>query len=354
MNDIGLRDQVSIISPYNGNGILFHLISKMIFLVSQINQELSIFITRKYFHFLIKQQICNNSKILPNITKIVYAQDPLSAKAGLELRKKHIVDNVVLVVHFNVSEASEILAKGLSKPNGLLVRNLNNLEKETIPFVNRIVFVSQYMENKVLERMPEISNVSRKVIPNFISCLETDETIDIFGDLITIGTIEPRKNQEYSIRIMDEISKRGYLYNLTIVGDGSDRKKIENLVDNFGLKNYVKLVGSKPEAGKQIKHFKVYIHTAKMENLPIVIIEALSAGKPVFVFPVGGIPEQFMDGLEGFYLTGEVKTDADKLIKILSNSDLYKSASARAKETSKKFSSDFVGPIWIKFVLGRS
>lgn len=38
-----------------------------------------------------------------------------------------------------------------------------------------------------------------------------------------------------------------------------------------------------------------------MENTPIALIEALSCGLPILAAPVGGIPEVFRDGVEGYY-----------------------------------------------------
>src|SRR3569833_856731 len=45
----------------------------------------------------------------------------------------------------------------------------------------------------------------------------------IYGDLINIGTLEPRKNQRYLIEVLVRTTHKGHPYTLTLVGDGPDR-----------------------------------------------------------------------------------------------------------------------------------
>jgi glycosyltransferase involved in cell wall biosynthesis len=55
-----------------------------------------------------------------------------------------------------------------------------------------------------------------------------------------------------------------------------------------------------------------------MENLPVVLLEALSAGVPVLAGRVGGIPEVFDAGVEGdFWLLDDVHKACDALLGML-------------------------------------
>lgn len=46
----------------------------------------------------------------------------------------------------------------------------------------------------------------------------------------------------------------------------------------------------------------VYVHAAKSENFPVVVLEALACGTPVVATAVGGIPEQIQEGATGFLI----------------------------------------------------
>ena len=47
---------------------------------------------------------------------------------------------------------------------------------------------------------------------------------------------------------------------------------------------------------------RAYLHVARMESFPIVLIEAMAHGLPVFAPAVGGVPEVFVDGREGRFI----------------------------------------------------
>jgi glycosyltransferase involved in cell wall biosynthesis len=46
---------------------------------------------------------------------------------------------------------------------------------------------------------------------------------------------------------------------------------------------------------------QLYVHAALMESFPMTLIEALSHGLPLLAPAVGGIPEIFLDGQQGYF-----------------------------------------------------
>jgi glycosyltransferase involved in cell wall biosynthesis len=76
-----------------------------------------------------------------------------------------------------------------------------------------------------------------------------------------------------------------------------------------------------------------------MESFGITLIEALACGIPVLAPPVGGIPEIFDDGVEGYYWSLEnIAVAADKLIFLMENPAEYDRMSDAAR---KRFRKDF-------------
>jgi glycosyltransferase involved in cell wall biosynthesis len=63
--------------------------------------------------------------------------------------------------------------------------------------------------------------------------------------MITVGTLIDYKNQSCIIKACNVLKQRGLLFSLTVVGDGPSRKELETMVENYNLKNEVKLVGKK-------------------------------------------------------------------------------------------------------------
>jgi len=263
---------------------------------------------------------------------ILYAQDPLSTKAALAVRTNNS-QRVAAVVHFNVSEVYECVTIGLAKPNGCLYKHLVDNEKNNLPRVDKLFFVSYFMQTIVQDRLPETQGIAKVCLANFIEDLsETVALPALQGDIITVGTLEPRKNQGFILKVLAKCKSRGHNYSLTIIGDGQDRQALENLAQELGLTEHISFLGFQPNPPDYMRTHKVYAHAALMENMPITLMEALSLSLPILASPVGGIPEIFIDGKEGFYWSlDDVDTAADKLCELLENKPLYRQLSLNAR-----------------------
>jgi len=122
----------------------------------------------------------------------------------------------------------------------------------------------------------------------------------------------------------------GQRYSLTLIGDGPDRGALERLVDTLGLRDQVNFAGFRPDGSQLIANHRALVHAAKLENCPLIIAEALAAGRPIFAAPVGGIPEMFYDGVEGRHWNLEDPCGAAKLLAGLLNDPVSYSTAADA------------------------
>ena len=84
---------------------------------------------------------------------VVYAQCPLSARAALRARRgPH--QRVVMAIHFSISQADEWAVKKLIKNGGTVFRAIRQVERETIPQVDGLVYVSRWAQNGLSELAP--------------------------------------------------------------------------------------------------------------------------------------------------------------------------------------------------------
>lgn len=261
---------------------------------------------------------------------VIYAQCPISAKAALEVRNPS-TQRVVLIVHFNVSQANEWAERGKISIDDTVFRGIQRLEQSVLPRVDGIVYVSRFMQEQLRARIPGIERVNAAVIPNFVSPPAGDVGDVEPGDLISIGTLEPRKNQRYLIEVLAHAKKMGQRYSLTLVGGGESRGMLEQLVREKGLSDQVRFLGNQPNAARFIKHHRVYVHSSTMESFGIVLIEALASSKPVVAAAVGGIPEVYSEGREGiFWPLNDPAEGARKLIDMMQRPDRVSQMAAAA------------------------
>lgn len=345
----------AIIHPYDYNVFVRKAGATVARLLRLINQEIMVLWVRWIYYYFIRTLLRSYLSNRKYDKIILYAQDPLSAKAAL-VERTNSNQRVISVVHFNISEAYECKMKGITEEGGVLYRNLMSNERSTLPRIDKILFVSHFMEKTVCKRLPEIRKVPHLVIPNFIGRIEEKiGSAGIVGDIVTIGTLEKRKNQAFILQVLAVTKARGHSYRLTLIGDGPSRGYLENLARKLGIAEKVNFAGFQSNTAKYMTTHQVYAHAALMENMPLILIEALAYGRPILAPPVGGIPEIFSHGREGYFWNlRNVEEAADKLCGILEDKNLCKRMSKAAKDRYiHHFSRDALSERWISELVNK-
>jgi glycosyltransferase involved in cell wall biosynthesis len=346
--------QTKLVTPHNTNWLLRKFPNVLIRLLSKCNIEYSMLLGRVISSSRLRSELKRVVNQNPSHEIIFYAQCPLSAAAALAIRK-NIVHRVVSVCHFNVSEANEMVEKSLIAEGGRLWRDIMRTEKETLPAVDKLMFVSKFVSDIVNKRLT-LQNSQQLVIPNFPAEPQaiTKDYENITGDLIAIGTLEDRKNQSYLLHVLAACNLKGKKYRLTLVGDGEDRGDLEQLASALKLQQQVNFLGFVKNASPLIANHRLLVHAAKMENMPIALIEALSYARPVIAAAVGGIPEVITEGVNGYFWNLEdVKGGADILITLLDNPKLLQNTSYQAGQIfQQKFHPDVLANKWLAAIKG--
>lgn len=97
---------------------------------------------------------------------------------------------------------------------------------------------------------------------------------------------------------------------LVCAGEG-DRAAVARYAERLGIADAVKLTGWVGPSGKRalLESAAVFALPSYDEALPMNLLEAMVAGVPVVVSPVGGVPEVVVDGVSGFFAApGDIAT----------------------------------------------
>lgn len=92
---------------------------------------------------------------------------------------------------------------------------------------------------------------------------------------------EVQKDYNTLLQAFKILKEKGIFKQLYIIGDGPDRKKIENWIKEYGLEDRVKLLGQRKNPYVWLKNANCFVHSSKYEGLPTVLIEALICDKLV-------------------------------------------------------------------------
>ncbi len=116
----------------------------------------------------------------------------------------------------------------------------------------------------------------------------------------TIGGLKPAKGHEYLLRSTANILRTHKDVKLLIVGDGPLRHYLDELAHNLGIDNSVLLTGYRKDVPELLSAMDMFVLPSLTEGLPIVVLEAMAANRPVIATAVGAIPKIITDNETGF------------------------------------------------------
>ena len=321
--------------------------------IDRYSGPLSVWWYRHWHYVFLKLALARALAREPEDT-VICTHCPVSALAALLTRRSRR-QKVFMVMHYDISQAEEWAIRGRITRGGGLYRSIQWLESTVMPRLDGIVYVSNFMRGITLETIPEAADVPYIIMPNFLPQTAVAAADTPPGDLINVGTLEPRKNQSYLLRVLAEAKALGHRYTLTQVGDGEHRVMLRELAHSLGIEDQVRFLGYQPKASRFMPGHRAYVHSSILESSPIALIEALSHGLPLFAGHVGGIPEMFDDGVEGFFWPLDDPTEgARKVIALLEDpARLAETSRAARRKFEEAYASEVLARRLVDFLCGR-
>lgn len=143
--------------------------------------------------------------------------------------------------------------------------------------------------------------------------------------LITVGRLAAIKNYPLLLEALAHAVKRAPALKLVMVGDGSERAKLEVLVSRLGMSDQVRFLGERKDVCDCLALSDIFALPSFYEGISIALLEAMAAGLPAVVTRVGGNPEVIIDGENGFLVeSGDVMGFASALTALARSATLRK------------------------------
>lgn len=110
--------------------------------------------------------------------------------------------------------------------------------------------------------------------------------------VVCIAELHPIKRHLVLIEAFAKLTEKSDSpLRLILIGDGSERTRIENYLATYHLEDQVILTGNITEAARFLKAFDLFALASKSESYGYVLHEAGLAGVPVIATAVGGVPD---------------------------------------------------------------
>lgn len=157
-----------------------------------------------------------------------------------------------------------------------------------------------------------------------------------------VARLDLQKGFEYLLRAVSELCGKFPDLKVVIVGDGPDRAAIEKMIEEFGLQSSVVLAGQQSNMPGVYAAIDIFVLPSLNEGLPMTILEAMAASKPVVATKVGAIPKVIQHGENGFLVEPkDVDGLRNALASLLADPELCRRIGAKAHEwVSRNYTSE--------------
>ena len=148
--------------------------------------------------------------------------------------------------------------------------------------------------------------------------------------ILTVARLVEKKGVEFGIKSVTKMVHEYPKIQYKIAGNGPLKSRLENLIDELGVKDNVTLLGwqSQEDITQLMQQADILLvpsvtsSDGDMEGIPVVLMEACAQGLPVISTFHSGIPELIEDGITGVLVAErEVDQLAKKFEWIISNPD---------------------------------
>lgn len=157
--------------------------------------------------------------------------------------------------------------------------------------------------------------------------------------LLYVGRLEPVKNHALLLNAFRIALQSMPGLRLWMVGDGSERKKMESLATELGISSQVMFWGQQLDVTPFFSAADAFIMSSTSEGLPVSLLQAFSVGLPAIVTDVGGMAEVVRPARAGATVPiSDPDAMAAAILRMAFNNEEREQYAANAKEA---FASQF-------------
>ena len=115
----------------------------------------------------------------------------------------------------------------------------------------------------------------------------------------TVAVLEERKGHRFLLEAAALLKQQGHRLKYRLAGEGSERRRLRQLVLEKGLQEEVEFAGFVSDIPAFLSAIDIFALPSLYEGLGVAVLEAMAAGKAVVATRAGGLPELVDDTITG-------------------------------------------------------
>lgn len=232
-------------------------------------------------------------------------------------------------------------------PSNILLRTTRNILYRK---ANTVVLQTEHNKNyfsKYVQRKSVVINNPIDLKDNIGLALRTKKE----NLIVSVGRLEPQKNQTMLIEAFNEIKKKHNDYKLVIYGEGSYRTQLENSIKELNLEDSVFLPGNQKDIFNKIACAKVFVLSSNYEGMPNALTEAMCLGLPCISTKVSGANELIDDEINGLLINvNDIETLIINIKRLIEDNELREKIAFNAVALNERLDVETTVEKWIEII----
>ncbi len=169
--------------------------------------------------------------------------------------------------------------------------------------------------------------------------------------IITVGRLSAEKDHKALIEAFFNLLKLYPDLQLTIYGEGSQRRSLEDYIFSLNLQNKVFLPGTTSNVQEALVDGDLFIFPSKYEGFPNALGEAMAVGLPVIASDCAGNRALVQDSINGrLFPVGDVNALTQFASQVIIDHEQRKRLATNAKKVTSQFRADRILNLWDEVV----
>ncbi|NJR74215.1 MAG: glycosyltransferase [Scytonema sp. CRU_2_7] len=264
-----------------------------------------------------------------------------------------------------------VIYQGDTLTSDIAIDHKHNLRLQIMPWLARLLYPTANGLTTVSQGVLDILKQDRIPIPrNRVAVIPNPVDVENFlvrsqvepehpwlrhkdsPVIVSLGRLGKRKNYPMLLQAVAKV--RSHLkVKLIILGEGPERKNLEEIITKLGLQEDVSLPGHVANPWSHIAKADVFVMSSLDEAFCLALVEAMACGVPVIsTDAIGGGPRSILeDGKYGNLVPrDDVQALADAIHKVLTSQSWRSHLIDVSKQRCQVFQPEAVAKQWLSFL----